>query len=146
MDKILKIKIFYFILGAVIFSTVSVFAYSIIASNVGFTPKASNWNVDNVSDALDYLKGEYQMIEDKIGNHVEVGSINISFTHSWKYITITFEKPFMEIPKIRYEYNAGTSGGSVYVTNITTTSFDIGYNSFFSVLHSDTINWIAYGK
>ena len=54
MKKLIKTKIFYFILGAIIFiGSASALAYSIIASDVGFTPKDDSWDVDNTKDALD---------------------------------------------------------------------------------------------
>ncbi|MBR1416338.1 MAG: hypothetical protein IJ572_00780 [Bacilli bacterium] len=55
MKKIFKNPLFTFIIGTVIFSAVSVLAYSIVSSNVGFTPKDSSWEVENVSEALDDL-------------------------------------------------------------------------------------------
>ena len=58
IKKFLKSRLFYFILGAVIFSTSTTFAYSFLADDVEFTPTDTKWNVDNVSDALDYLKGK----------------------------------------------------------------------------------------
>lgn len=153
MKKLMKNPLLTFILGVIISCSItSVLAYSILAPDVGFTPTDNAWKQDdgsdikNVKEALDDLQEEIEVAEVLGGRHVEKGYVDISFTHSWRYITITFDKPFIEVPTIRYEYNAGTSGGSVYVTNITTTSFDIGYNSFFSNLHSDRINWVAYGK
>ncbi|MBR1416361.1 MAG: hypothetical protein IJ572_00895 [Bacilli bacterium] len=55
MKKLFKSRIFFFVLGAVMFSTVSVFAYSLLAQDVGFTPKDEDWNVDNVKSGLDDL-------------------------------------------------------------------------------------------
>ncbi|MBR1416337.1 MAG: hypothetical protein IJ572_00775 [Bacilli bacterium] len=44
IKKIINSDIFYFILGAIIFSFITpVFAYSLIASNIGFTPKDNKW-------------------------------------------------------------------------------------------------------
>ena len=154
MKRIFKNPIFMYILGFVTAIGITlVLAYSYLAQDVGFTPKETSWKqndgsaITNVKEAIDDLKEEFKMVEDELGGkHVESGYINISFTHSWRYQTITFEKPFINPPTIRYNYNAGTSGGSVYATDITTTSFQLGYNSFFSVLHSDTIYWIAYGE
>lgn len=48
--------VFTFILGALIFGSIGVVsAYNLFASNIGYTPKDSSWNVDNVNDALDDL-------------------------------------------------------------------------------------------
>ena len=56
MKRILNSKLFFFILGALVFGTVSaVFAYSYTADQIGFTPIDTNWNVDNNKAALDWL-------------------------------------------------------------------------------------------
>ena len=61
MKKLFKNPIFTFILGAVIFSAVSVLAYSLLAGNVGFTPFDTSWkrqdgtDITNVEEALNEL-------------------------------------------------------------------------------------------
>ena len=56
IKKITKSDIFFFTLGALVFSSISVvFAYSINATNVGITPTETSWQVDNVYDALEYI-------------------------------------------------------------------------------------------
>ena len=57
MKKIFKkSNIFAFILGALIFGgIVGVSAYTIFADDIGYTPKDTNWEVDNVKDAIDDL-------------------------------------------------------------------------------------------
>ncbi len=70
--RILKSRIFAFILGAVIFGgIVGVSAYTIFANDIGYTPKDSTWkksngeDITNVKDAIDELyikagnKGSY---------------------------------------------------------------------------------------
>ena len=58
MKKILnKNSIIGFLFGAVIFGSIaSVFAFDLMAQNVGFTPRETSWEVDNVKDALDILE------------------------------------------------------------------------------------------
>ena len=76
MKRILKSRFFSFILGALMFGCLSVvFAYSYVASDVGFDTTDSTWNVDNVRDALDYLRhnqkyGKYSLTEQVIGTWV----------------------------------------------------------------------------
>ena len=54
--KQLKSNIISFILGALIFGGIgAVFAYSIFANNVGFTPTDNTWNVNNVENAINDL-------------------------------------------------------------------------------------------
>ena len=62
MKKIIKNPIFTFILGALIFGgIVGVSAYTILATDIGFTPKDSTWkksngeDITNVKDAIDEL-------------------------------------------------------------------------------------------
>lgn len=61
MKKFIKNNIVGFILGAVIFSCISVAAYSIFANDIGYTPKDSTWkksngeDITNVKDAIDEL-------------------------------------------------------------------------------------------
>ena len=54
MKKLIKNPIFMFILGIILSSSI-VFAYSLIAPDVGFTPRDDTWDVDNTKDALDDL-------------------------------------------------------------------------------------------
>ena len=57
MKKIFKkSNIFSFMLGAIIFGGIgTVFAYTILAKDVGYTPKDTTWKVDNVKEAIDDL-------------------------------------------------------------------------------------------
>ena len=57
MKKIFKSRIFSFILGAVIFSGISVCAYSLSSNDISFTPENSNWQVSNVEEAVNDLYG-----------------------------------------------------------------------------------------
>ena len=53
--KVFKTKLFFFILGVLVTFTSTVFAYSYLAEEVGFSPTDTNWVVDNTQDALDDL-------------------------------------------------------------------------------------------
>lgn len=56
MKKILNSKIFYFILGSIIFGGIGVAgAYTLLASDTGYTPRDINWEVNNTQDAIDDL-------------------------------------------------------------------------------------------
>ncbi len=56
MKKMLKSRIFFFILGALMFSMISaVLAYDYASINLGFTSNDTEWNVQNVSQALNDL-------------------------------------------------------------------------------------------
>ena len=63
MKKILKSRIFTFILGAIIFGFIgAVSAYSMFANDIEYTPKDTTWkkangeSINNVKDALDELR------------------------------------------------------------------------------------------
>ena len=73
MKKIFKSRIFIFILGVIsAIGITSAFAYSIIASDVGFTPQDSEWikqdgqPIENVEEALDDLRAEFNAQEKKL--------------------------------------------------------------------------------
>ena len=54
--KIFKSRIFAFILGAIIFGGIGVYAGGLInSSDVNYSPSDNNWNVSNVKDALDNI-------------------------------------------------------------------------------------------
>ena len=52
MGKLLKNRIFIFILGGIVCSSVTAAAYTISAKQIGYTPKDSSWKVTNVADAI----------------------------------------------------------------------------------------------
>ncbi len=77
MKNNLITRLLLFIIGALICSIISVaFAYSYLASEVGFDSLDQSWNVDNVRDALDYLKhnqiyANYSLTEREIGTWID---------------------------------------------------------------------------
>lgn len=78
MKKIFrKSNIFAFVLGAIIFGgIVGVSAYTILANDIGYTPKDTTWEVDNVKDAIDDL---YKVSKDyvKLDEETTVSSSNL---------------------------------------------------------------------
>ena len=59
MIKLIKSRLFAFVLGALIFGSIGVVsAYTIFANDIGYTPSDSTWKVDNVKDAIDELYTE----------------------------------------------------------------------------------------
>ena len=56
MKKIFKSRIFFFSLGLLVATTVSVGATALYSSSeIGFTPTDSNWHVNNLEDAINDL-------------------------------------------------------------------------------------------
>ena len=91
MKKIFKSRIFSFILGAVIFSGISVCAYSLSSNDISFTPENSNWKVSNVEEAInDLYKDDTLFIPRYIVNieGVHGGSGN-NYINSENYNTLT---------------------------------------------------------
>lgn len=89
MKKYIKSNIFSFILGAVIFSTFSVYAtVSILSGQVDYTPRDNEWNVENVEDALDDL---YDIAKNSGGN--TSGFVGYSFDYDYTGNVQTFNVP-----------------------------------------------------
>lgn len=66
------------IITGIVTSFTSIFAYSLIAENIGFTPHDSNWNVENVDAALNNLNQRtnqlstyYSTEEQKVGRWID---------------------------------------------------------------------------
>lgn len=65
MKRVIRSRIVAFIIGALLFSGVSVYAtYSILANDIGYTPSNDSWNVDNVQDAINYLYDKTNVLND----------------------------------------------------------------------------------
>ena len=57
MKRIIKSRIFIFILGAIIFGSIgSVVAYNYSANQISYSPKDENWDVSTVKEALNDLR------------------------------------------------------------------------------------------
>ena len=103
MKMLLKSRIFMFALGAFIFGSISVYAYTLNANEIQFTPNDSNWNVNNVSDAINNMyektkefTGEFYLSGFDIMEPVRVGYFDIN-VNGYKKIKIdvnfTYEDP-----------------------------------------------------
>ena len=62
------------IITSVVTSVTSIFAYSLIAENVGFTPHDNTWDVENVDAALNNLNARISELEEEIKN-IKEGNI-----------------------------------------------------------------------
>ena len=118
MKKILKSRLFFFILGAVIFSTVSVFAYSIIASDVGFSPIDTSWKkqggepIENVEEALNDLR---EILKYNIRVY-ETGSFSVYMPRG-NYVSpkITLKNTYVASDHARFFiYNVSPGGSPIY--------------------------------
>lgn len=89
MKKIITSRIFSFILGAIIFSGVTVFAYSISSKDIKFTPTDSSWEVDNVEEAMNSLYDKAKNFDVNLATDVTASSNSVMNGNyfSTEYIT-----------------------------------------------------------
>ena len=84
MKKIFKNPIFTFILGAVIFGSISTtFAYSNIANNISYISTDDDWDANNVSDAINALR--------EIGTDYVYGELTTTKYGTWQEFNLGFE-------------------------------------------------------
>lgn len=68
-----------FVLGAVIFGSITgVVAYNFSAKSVSYTPKDTNWKVDNVESAINDLKDEKNIFD---YSNVKFGDSQLNYTY-----------------------------------------------------------------
>ena len=141
MKKAFNNPLFTFFLGAIIFSGIApAFAYSYLSRNVDFTPTASNWEVDNVSDAIDNLRTA-------VTSNYVYGEVTSSNYSSWVNVDLGFE-PRMVMAIIP------TAGGYlrafVYIKDKSYTGYGRGGRLYDAdvgssvQLHSSGFKWYVY--
>ena len=128
MKKILKSRIFAFILGAVIFSGITALATGLIASSVSYTPtwtKSNGEDIVNVSEALDELYTRKQLssvtLFDKIS---KVGNETTTYTF----------KNDLDLGLVIITSSNNINDTSYYVSNINSLS-----NGNYSVIDDSAI-------
>ena len=113
MKKIGKSHIFAFVLGAILFSGITgVAAYTMLASDIGYTPEDSTWkksngeDITNVKDAIDEL---YNKSNEKIKFGTPLYSQNLGDASSNRISTL-------DLPKGKYLVLATFGLGSGYTS------------------------------
>lgn len=155
MKKEIKYRLFFFILGALIFGGMgTVFAYSLVASSIGFTPKDSNWNVDNVDKALNHLKDlsikpELIWTNSNPTSGFAAQTINLDLS-KYKYVIIVAKDSYKAtpcsvgiVPIGNYQATGiGRTGGSTTIRHFiaTTTGIQVSISKFGS--SSDGANYV----
>ena len=133
MEKNMILRIFYFVLGFVAaIGITTVFAYSYLSEEVGYTPKEEDWNVDNVSDAIDDLYDKVK-IENFTGNFYLSASIDGAGYSRTSYFDINvskYKKITINIQELFYSntsvFTSYVLADGVNVKNITARgSFDL---------------------
>lgn len=128
MNKIVKSRLFFFILGAVIFGGIaSVLAITLTASTTVFEPTDTSWkkesgeDIENVAEALDYLYENFNQDYGEAQYSISIGSGN-SRTNSitlnqGKYLLITVDG-----------YSAGTPSSAASAQAINTKMVECSVN------------------
>ena len=101
--KSIRSRIIYIILGVLILGISTVFAYSYLAQNVGYTPTDTEWDVENTKEALDDLR-------DKFGRESKLIT-NISFT------PVAFNRYIRVTINTTIQNSSDISAYHVYVTD-----------------------------
>ena len=112
MKKVLNSSIFFFILGATIFSFLGVvIASSLSANDIAFTYKDSAFTIDNVNDVLEYIH------DVSIESLMNLNNVNVSGTYKQAHsassnnITANFNKGKYFIFLI-YSYGGGVQANN----------------------------------
>ena len=150
MKKLLNSKLFFFILGALVFGTASaVFAYDYVATNIGFTPLDTNWSASNVKDALDSLNtkidfGGCKVSDIKLSSNRITYSCNSNDT-SYRYTAYNnIGWPYYRLELI-HDKNYIKVGTTIVFGALVKTSSQAGSIDFNDLLMSD-INWKSLGN
>ena len=111
------------IVTTIIVSTTTVFAYSLIASDVSFTPKDSNWEVNNVKGALDDLA-------------VRAKDVSMNFSTNEKAVGKWIDGKTIYQKTIYYSASGGTSATIATFTDIDTMVDITGYVVENSIMYN----------
>ena len=148
MKKILISRLFFFILGALVFGMSAVFAYTYLADDVSYSPLDTSWNVENVNQALNDIHSHIHM---KSGEAFLIASASSSgglyLYHNYSPYGATFQKyylDFSDIKSFRFTYELSTtnpnyqqlrfSGSGVnYSTSTSVTNVEVVVNGASSV-------------
>ena len=133
MKKIFKSRLFFFILGAAVFSTVSVLADSLLASNIEYNPTDNTFEVDKVNTALDELYERTKLrrvLVGTISRNVTQDSFDCTRFAGWRNFTI---ENFAVVVTGLY------GNGSVSQSYFTTSDSDFSYDNTTGILFVQ--NW-----
>ena len=154
MKKIIKNPIFTFILGVIsTLGITSALAYSILASNVGFTPTEELWDVENTDEALNDLHriittktidnyddktytSEGLKVYDNRNTIVSGGYYIDPHNYVWVNITIKFNRTFTQGTWIQV-YGFPDMGNNDFIVSDTTGKMAFRVHKYYPVDHSD---------
>ena len=153
MKKILRSRIFAFILGAIIFGSIGVMASQFNAKQIMYNPSDNTWkksngeDINNVKEAIDELYTKRNAYNEKpyvtgciTGYNRQMYS-NIGFTTNENYFTVdnsNSDENYLSIAvkkdmKIKVIIQSAERGGSIYYKNIKINNTTVYENT----LHGD---------
>ena len=143
MMKILRSQIFAFVMGAILFSVLSVLAATLNSKDILFNPQNTNWKVDNVNDALNYLYGIADLNLELYSSDSITGTLTTSRKNSF---SITKGKYLLIINV----YNAGATITGLNTTATLSSTGNVTFKKIKSVVngydtvHSASSNLMVY--
>ena len=130
-----KVNIIFFIINVILFLSVSVFAYSYLAQEVGFTPADSdNWDARNTKDALDDLRKDipYHLSYDILLKQEKESSYQTSYIVKDEDTNYKALLIIMQCDNISVSVSPATCG--------------ISNSHLVSIWDADTMTHIEYGQ
>lgn len=144
--RILKSRIFAFILGGVIFSTIGVFAYAYNAGQITYTPKDTTWkkqdgtNITNVKDAIDELNRKAVNLSSS-----QISSFSFKSTESVQNFNLGFRPSYIacSADNINFENNfvSVVYDASIDDTIITRHNGTTGDVNIFYTINDNGFSW-----
>ena len=131
-----------FVLGALIFGSIGVVsAYTIFANDIGYTPKDTSWEVDNVKDAIDDLYSKANISEKNVEDfYFIVWTVDNGFYFSnyqnYKYFKITEMDSGTSNSLILKKYDWSNGGAETSLQ--TNTKYEITKNNEQVVIRTNT--------
>ena len=144
MKKIIKNPIFTFILGALIFGgIVGVSAYTILANDIGYTPKDSTWkksngeDITNVKDAIDELYSKASLVGWNLNYDILYKKDQTS-SIDYSYIISEDDTKYKSIMVIVETNNTSMSYAPAYIT--------ITNDNIVPILDPDEMSYTEYSQ
>ena len=142
MKMILTKPLFTFILGAILFSGISVaIAFAYVASDVDYSPDNDTWQVDNVGSAIDDLRRKYNNIATSSVETIGVCSGNSTSCSS---TALEIGKAYLCVVNSRkYNGSFSISGANVLYKNEESAFLNYAYSTYraFIIPTSSTVGF-----
>ena len=153
MKNILHNKLFFFLLGFILTSGITVFAAIVNANDIKYTPNDSNWNVENVEEAINDLyknrneinnfKGEFRLSAyDESNNNAKESYVDIN-VNNYKNLKITISDLLTgENYSSYYECKVyGDNTEILSINEIKTYEINVEQYSNIRIYYKENIGW-----